>query len=86
MSPRRENWGTYRREDGSIVTMIRGPRNRTWLEDEMGEIVSPVQSNIVPAIAWLYAETDWVSTNGPAWLDNGTRREVRANTTYRDAK
>lgn len=47
--PRRETWGSYRRQDGTVVTMIRGPRNRTWFEDANGERVGPEQSNICPA-------------------------------------
>jgi hypothetical protein len=56
---RREHWGTYVTQEGEQRHMIRGPRNRTWFEDDAGNVVSPEQSNIFPAMCWLYAETDW---------------------------
>lgn len=57
---RRETWGSYRRQDGTIVTMIRGPRNRTWFEAANGERVGVEQSNVAPAacyaesVGWTY--------------------------------
>lgn len=61
---RREIWGTYLRQDGTPVVMVRGPRNRTWFEDANGERVPGIEeSNICQAhchagsLGWSHVST-----------------------------
>jgi hypothetical protein len=82
MASRREHWGTYVTQDGEQRHMIRGARNRTWFENDAGEVVSPVQTNVYPAMVWMYAETDWFEP-GNVMLSIACRDEVRAKVRYK---
>ena len=82
MTTRREEWGTYMDQEGNRFTMICGPRNRTWFEDEAGEQVSPDLPNIYPAMCWMYAKTEWFDPES-VMLSVACRKEVRAKVVYK---
>jgi hypothetical protein len=79
MAGETREWGRYRTQEGRILSMRRGPRNKTrFIDVATGDQIGPEQSNIFPAVC-AAAAAGWWDLDAPDWLNLGMIAEVREN-------